>query len=123
MDMSTAVKTVLSKYVTFSGRASRSREFWWWVLATIIATASSPTRDRRCARLPARRDDEPPGRSSGILALALLLPGLAETVRRLHDIGRSRWWYFIVLIPLIGALILLYWHDQAERSRPEPLRL
>ncbi len=34
------------------------------------------------------------------------------TARRLHDIGRSGWWQFIGLIPLIGALILLYWAVQ-----------
>lgn len=44
---------------------------------------------------------------SGIYTLAVLIPSLAVTVRRLHDIGRSGWWLLIAFIPLIGALILL----------------
>lgn len=105
MDMSTAVKTVFSKYVTFSGRASRP-EFWWWVLFTIIVSIIAYAID---GFLGFHAKMTSTGPLSGILSLALLLPGIAVTVRRLHDTGRSGWWYFIVLIPLIGALILLYW--------------
>ena len=43
-----------------------------------------------------------------IFALALLVPSIALAVRRLHDIGKSGWWYLIALIPLIGLLVLLY---------------
>lgn len=43
-----------------------------------------------------------------LYALATFLPGLAVTVRRLHDVGKSGWFYFIVLIPIIGAFWLLY---------------
>ncbi|GAB6988544.1 DUF805 domain-containing protein [Paenibacillus pini] len=42
-----------------------------------------------------------------LLALGLLLPALAVTVRRLHDIGKSGWWYFISWVPLAGGIILL----------------
>ena len=38
-----------------------------------------------------------------------MLPHLAVMVRRLHDTGRSGWWYWIALIPLIGAILLLVW--------------
>ncbi|HUF51616.1 MAG TPA: DUF805 domain-containing protein [Longimicrobiales bacterium] len=44
---------------------------------------------------------------SGIYALAVLIPGIAVSVRRLHDTGRSGWWLLIGLIPLIGAIVLL----------------
>ncbi len=51
--------------------------------------------------------------TSGIIDLLVFLvfivPTISVTGRRLHDIGRSGWWLLIVLIPLIGALILLYW--------------
>jgi uncharacterized membrane protein YhaH (DUF805 family) len=105
MDMSTAVKTVFSKYVTFSGRASRP-EFWWWVLFTIIVALVAYVIDYA---LGWTSPDYGAGPVSGIWSLATLLPNLAVTVRRLHDTGRSGWWYFIILIPLIGALVLLYW--------------
>ena len=42
-----------------------------------------------------------------ITTLALLLPGLAVGIRRLHDIGRSGWWILIALVPFIGAIVLL----------------
>jgi uncharacterized membrane protein YhaH (DUF805 family) len=42
-----------------------------------------------------------------IYAFAILIPGLAVTVRRLHDTGHPGWWYFISLIPIVGSIILL----------------
>ena len=44
-----------------------------------------------------------------LVALAMLLPGLAVMVRRLHDTGHSGWWYWIWLVPLIGGILLLVW--------------
>lgn len=43
----------------------------------------------------------------GVFGLVAFVPSLAVTVRRLHDVGRSGWWYFIALVPIIGGLILL----------------
>ncbi len=50
------------------------------------------------------------GTLSGIWSLAVLLPGLAVGARRLHDTDRSGWWQLLVLIPLIGAIILIVWY-------------
>ena len=44
-----------------------------------------------------------------LVSLALFIPGLAAGVRRLHDTGRSGWWLFILLIPLVGAILLIVW--------------
>jgi uncharacterized membrane protein YhaH (DUF805 family) len=44
---------------------------------------------------------------AGLVALAVFLPNLAVTVRRLHDVGRSGFWVLLVVIPVIGGLILL----------------
>ena len=41
-----------------------------------------------------------------LYAVAVFLPGLAVNIRRLHDIGKSGWWYLIYLIPIIGAIWL-----------------
>jgi len=41
--------------------------------------------------------------------LALFLPGLALAIRRLHDLDRSGWWFLLVFIPVIGAIILIIW--------------
>jgi uncharacterized membrane protein YhaH (DUF805 family) len=47
------------------------------------------------------------GLLSGIYGLAILIPSLAVSVRRLHDIDRSGWWILIALVPLIGTIVLL----------------
>ncbi|MFB9148912.1 DUF805 domain-containing protein [Roseovarius ramblicola] len=94
MDFMTAVKTVLAEnYVNFEGRAQRS-EFWWFTLFIIIVNAVLQLLLGEIVAL--------------IFALAVLLPGLGVAVRRLHDVDRSGWWYLLVLIPVIGALILIF---------------
>ncbi|MDE6512253.1 MAG: DUF805 domain-containing protein, partial [Muribaculaceae bacterium] len=55
---------------------------------------------------------------SWIVALAFLLPSLGISVRRLHDIGKSGWWLFISLIPLVGAIILLVWWCKDSEMQP-----
>lgn len=47
------------------------------------------------------------GLLGGIYTLAVLIPGLAVTIRRLHDTGRSGWWFLIILIPILGPIVLL----------------
>ena len=44
---------------------------------------------------------------SGIYTLAIIIPSIAVGVRRLHDIGRSGWWFLIALVPILGGIILL----------------
>jgi len=103
MDFVTAVKTCMSKYATFQGRAARS-EYWFFTLfmfvinliASVIAGASLGV----LAVLPM------------ILTIALFLPSLAVSIRRLHDLDKSGWWILIILIPLVGVLILLWWFCQ-----------
>lgn len=95
MNFGQAVTTCLSKYVTFSGRASRP-EFWWFflfqILASFVASLLGDT-------------------VSGLVALALLLPALAVGARRLHDIGRTGWWQLLLLTG-IGVLLLIFWWAQ-----------
>jgi uncharacterized membrane protein YhaH (DUF805 family) len=45
----------------------------------------------------------------GIAYLGIIIPSIALVVRRLHDVGRSGWWYFIGLVPAIGSIILFVW--------------
>jgi uncharacterized membrane protein YhaH (DUF805 family) len=47
------------------------------------------------------------GLLGGLYALALLIPGIAVAVRRLHDTGRSGWWILIGLVPFVGGIILI----------------
>ena len=55
---------------------------------------------------------------SGIVGLALVIPSIAVVVRRLHDTGRSGWWYLIALVPFIGGLVLLVFCVQPSAPGP-----
>ena len=103
MGFTEAVATCFRKYATFSGRARRA-EYWWWSLFATILGAIMYLIDGRV--FPSYTDIGP---ATAILSLALFLPGLSVTVRRLHDTGRSAWWVLILLVPLIGFFVLLYW--------------
>ena len=129
MNMQTAVTTVLGKYATFSGRATRS-EYWWWVLALILLMLVLGVIDGALLApvMGFERFSPEAGQPISMLAsLALLIPSLAVSVRRLHDIDRSGWWYLLSLIPVIGTLVLIYWYVQPgtageTRFGPEPAR-
>jgi uncharacterized membrane protein YhaH (DUF805 family) len=92
-----AVRDGFSKYVTFSGRSSRSA-YWWWALFGLLAVVAAYIVDAILGTFPL---------FYAILALGLLLPNLAVTIRRLHDTGRSGWWILIALIPFVGGIVLL----------------
>ncbi len=114
MNMVDAVKTVLGKYATFSGRASRP-EFWWYVLALVLLLLVLGVIDG--ALVAPMLGYEPFQPEAGepvstVVALALMLPTIAVCVRRLHDIDRSGWWYLIGLVPVIGTVILLWWYSR-----------
>lgn len=88
---------VLKKYAVFRGRARR-KEYWIFfgfnliielVLGVIEGAAGGP------------------GVLESLYGLAVLIPGIAVSVRRLHDTDRTGWWLLIVFIPLIGAIVLL----------------
>ena len=93
-----AIRSVLSQYIGFSGRASRSEYWIWWgfmvvILALIGAVGLLIGTTGYIA--------------ASLISLVFFLPTLAVTVRRLHDIGRSGFWVLLVFIPLIGGLVLL----------------
>ena len=96
MTFGESISTCLKKYAAFDGRASRS-ELWWFFLFSLLAQAAGSVIGQIVA---------------GLVALVLLLPGLAVSVRRLHDIGKSGWFVLIGLIPLIGVVILIYFYVQ-----------
>ena len=93
------------KYATFSGRAVRE-EFWMVFLFMMICYAIAIAIDMS---LGLWDDVDAIGVFSGILALVFLLPYLAVTVRRFHDINYSGWWVLVTFIPLIGWIGWLIW--------------
>jgi len=93
----------LKKYADFSGRARR-KEYWFFVLFNIIISVVLTVCDVFMGTYSAAASI---GILTGIYTLAVLIPGIAVSVRRLHDTGRSGWWLLIVLVPLIGWIVLL----------------
>ncbi len=111
-----AVKSCFRRYVDFQGRSPRS-EYWWFTLFNIIvilvlAGASGIIPILGIALL--------------IYYLAMILPALAVTIRRFHDLDKSGWFILIQLIPIVGPFIILYWFclkgtDGDNRFGPDPL--
>lgn len=88
--------TVLKKYAVFSGRARRT-EYWMFFLFNFVFSLVLTFVDGLLGTV-----------FLGVIyGLAVLIPGIAVTVRRLHDTGRSGWWILIGFIPLIGMIVLL----------------
>jgi uncharacterized membrane protein YhaH (DUF805 family) len=114
-----AIQSGFRNYVNFNGRASRS-EFWYWVLFALLIGIAASIIDSIVA------PNSVYGPLSSILALAFFLPGLAVSVRRLHDLDRSGWFVLLHFIPLIGSIILLIWFCMrgtlgSNRFGPDPL--
>ena len=103
---------VLRNYAVFSGRARR-KEYWMFVLFSIIFSIVLTIIDVVTGLYSKTYDI---GLLTTIYSLAVLVPTLAVSVRRLHDTNRSGWWYFIALVPLAGAIILLVFF--AMNSQP-----
>jgi uncharacterized membrane protein YhaH (DUF805 family) len=109
-------KVVLENYAVFEGRANRA-EFWWFVLANIVISIALTILARISTLFIALQF---------IYAIGVIVPGLAVAVRRLHDTGRSGWWYFIGLVPLVGVIILVVFlasesvHADNEYGRRPP---
>ncbi|WP_169973016.1 MULTISPECIES: DUF805 domain-containing protein [unclassified Campylobacter] len=98
MTFSQSIKNCFSNYATFHGRASRS-EYWWFalfnVLVYILASAIDTTINSSIFYT--------------ISVLVLFLPTISVSIRRLHDINKSGWFYLLFLIPIIGIIILIIW--------------
>lgn len=101
-----ATKLFFTRYADFKGRSRRS-EYWWatlviGIIGSILSTA-----------LP---------EIAGLWSLAILIPSIAICVRRLHDIGKSGWWYLINCIPLVGQIIFIVWacKDSTEDNQWGP---
>ncbi|MCC7023936.1 MAG: DUF805 domain-containing protein [Thermomicrobiales bacterium] len=115
-----AVRSGFDNYANFSGRSSRSAYWWWalfnWVAGIVAMALDSMLRPGSVSMETAYGTHY--GVISGIVSLALLLPSLAVLVRRLHDTDRSGWWFWIVVIPIIGWLVLLFFLISAGTPGP-----
>lgn len=123
MSFQDAIRTCFAKYAIFSGRAPRS-ELWWFVLFTLLANFALGIVDQAIFGLSP--DGQPVSILGGLFSLAVLLPTIAVGVRRLHDLDRTGWWYLLIFIPVVGALVLVFFFVQRgtagpNRFGPDPL--
>lgn len=102
-----AVKSVFSKYATFSGRARRS-EYWYFHLFTVLASV--------VLSVLGMISQDTATIVRGIYSLAVLLPSLAVCVRRLHDVGKSGW-NLLWILTVVGAFYVLYLY--CKDSQPD----
>ena len=112
---------MLKNYINFKDRARR-KEYWFFVLFNVIAGIILGIVDNMTGTM---NQETGYGLLSGIYSLLVFLPALGVSVRRLHDTDRSGWWILIAFIPIIGALILLYFfvsdsQDETNRFGPNP---
>ncbi|QVL57322.1 MAG: DUF805 domain-containing protein [Simkaniaceae bacterium] len=113
--MKLVIQALTKNYANFKGRARR-KEYWLFTLATLLFSISATIVD---SVLPLKI-------LSSILQLFIIIPGLAVAVRRLHDIGKSGWYYLIALIPFVGWIIMIVWfcrkgQDGNNRFGPNPI--
>jgi uncharacterized membrane protein YhaH (DUF805 family) len=119
MTFAQAITAGFQNYVNFAGRAIRS-EFWYWFLFAVLVSIAASVID---AVLFSELELSP---ISTLAGLAMFLPGLAISIRRLHDLDRSGWWFLLIFVPLVGAIILLIWNCTRgtvgpNRFGPDPL--
>ncbi|MFB9376459.1 DUF805 domain-containing protein [Kineococcus gynurae] len=130
-----AVRSCLRQYARFSGRARRS-EYWWFQFAVLVFSFAFVVLLMLVLALTAGvqaatgQDSGSLGGAGVVVAggiylvmilvlLALALPSLAVSVRRLHDVGRSGWWVLLGAVPF-GGIVLLVFHVQDTVGGPNP---
>jgi uncharacterized membrane protein YhaH (DUF805 family) len=117
MSFGAAIASFFSKYATFSGRARRS-EFWFAVLfTTLVSIAISivwPSTTVVLDGMSFQQSSLP----SNLWQLAILVPSIALSVRRLHDVGRKGTYYLFILIPIVGWIMLFI--QFVKDSQPGP---
>lgn len=109
MNIQDAVATCFAKYATFSGRASRSEFWWFWLASTVfgwLAIVAGNSLGQGVGQI-----------WNFVYSIFLFSPFIAAGARRLHDTGRSGWWQLLTLT-IIGLVPLLYW--LAQPSQPGP---
>lgn len=128
MTFTEAVRSCLGQYAGFQGRAPRSEFWWFWVftllveiaafiVGTMLIAGSITATQVSGGQMDAWHFFAGPNWLSSIVHLALILPSLAVAVRRLHDVGRTGWWFLILFIPF-GLFVLLFWWVQPSQREP-----
>jgi uncharacterized membrane protein YhaH (DUF805 family) len=101
-----SIKSYFKHYATFKGRARRS-EFWFTVLFTVLVSSAISIIAPGHREVMGDFEIDQSSALSNLWSLATIVPSLAVTWRRLHDTGRSGKYFFFILIPIAGVIMLL----------------
>ncbi|MET4638026.1 DUF805 domain-containing protein [Mycetocola sp. 2940] len=114
MTFGEAIQSVFRNYAEFTGRASRS-EFWWWILFYALVTAALNVFNT----VPFGEGTYLGTILASLWGIAVLLPNLAVTVRRLRDAGYSWAMLFFALVPVAGIIVLaVFWAQPTKETAP-----
>jgi len=117
----------LRRYADFEGR-SRRKEYWFFGLFNVLFSLLLTFTD---TVLGTYSEGLEIGVLGGVYSLAMFIPSLSVLVRRLHDTGRSGWWVWILLLPVIGIIVILVFtvlegeprqnfYGADPKARPDP---
>lgn len=108
------------KYASFEGRATRA-EYWYFYLFFILVLIGGAIVGGILGAILSGGDGEVAAGLAvivyGIIALGFVCPAISVLVRRLHDTGRSGWWYWIALIPYIGGIVIFIFTLLSSQDR------
>lgn len=105
MQFQQAIRSGFRNYAEFGGRAGRA-EFWWWILFTALVSAALNALPGWPMMVLGTGAFHPGGGLAGAWSIAVLLPTLGLTVRRLRDAGYGWGNVFWLLLPLAGLIVL-----------------
>ena len=104
MTFQDSIKSCFNKYGSIDGRATRS-EYWYWALFVSLVSIFTLVIDVNLLGSSIYDEFTP---LNSIWTLAVFIPGITVTVRRLHDVNRSGWW-ILIIFTVIGIIPYFYW--------------
>ena len=113
MNFQQSINVCFNKYATFSGRASRS-EYWFFILFSILGALVTLIIDIQILGYSIESEYTP---MNSIFSLILIIPSIAVSCRRLHDVNQSGWWQLIWLTVIGGILLFIWYVSEGEKKK------
>ena len=113
MNFQQSIEACFNKYATFSGRASRS-EYWFFILFSVLGALVTLIIDIQILGYSIESEYTP---MNSIFSLILIIPSIAVSCRRLHDVNQSGWWQLIWLTVIGGILLFIWYVTEGEKKK------
>ena len=112
MNLLESVNSGLTNYFNFNGRASRS-EYWFFILFSVLGALVTLIIDIQILGYSIESEYTP---MNSIFSLILIIPSIAVSCRRLHDVNQSGWWQLIWLTVIGGILLFIWYVSEGEKK-------